>query len=61
MFRQKRKYRYEVASHVKDLTEGMTAKNLTEHLRFWRIIDKWGTSPNSNKDFLIAVEKQLEV
>ena len=60
MFRQKRKYRYEVASHVKDLTEGMTAKNLTEHLRFWRIIDKWGPSPNSNKDFLIAVEKQLE-
>ena len=56
MFRQKRKHRYEVASHVKDLTEGMTAKNLTEHLRFWRIIDKWGPSPNSNKDFLIAVD-----
>ena len=60
MFRQKRKQRYEVASHVKELTEGMTARSLTEHLRFWKIIDKWGPSPSSNKDFLIAVEKQLE-
>ncbi len=60
MFRQKRRQRYEVSSHVKELTEGMTARSLTEHLRFWKTIDKWGPSPIANKDFLIAVEKQLE-
>ena len=60
MFRQKRKQRYEMTAHVKELTDGMTAKNLTEHLRFWKIVDKWGPSPASNKDFLIAVEKHLE-
>ena len=60
MFRQKRKQRYEIAAHVDELTDGMTARNLTEHLRFWKTVDKWGPSPNNNKDFFIAVEKKLQ-
>ena len=59
MFRQKRKQRYEVAAHVEQLTDGMTARDLTEHLRFWKIITKWDPEPNANKDFIIAVEKKL--
>ena len=53
MFRQKRKQRYEVAAHVEQLTDGMTARDLTEHLRFWKIITKWDPEPNANKDFII--------
>jgi len=60
MFRQKRKQRYEIAAHVDERTDGMTARNLTEHLRFWKTVDKWGPSPNNNKDFFIAVEKKLQ-
>jgi len=60
MFRQKRKQRYEVAAHVDELTDGMTARNLTEHLRFWKTVDKWGPSASSNKDFFVAVEKKLD-
>tara|TARA_B100000941_G_C28329966_1_gene461078 strand:+ start:37 stop:762 length:726 start_codon:yes stop_codon:yes gene_type:complete len=59
MFRQKRKQRYELTAHVNELTDGMTAKNLIEHLRFWKIMEKWGPSSN-NKDFFIAVEKRIE-
>ena len=59
MFRQKRKQRYEVAAHVEQLTDGMTARDLTEHLRFWKIITKWDPEPNANKYFIIAVEKKL--
>ena len=60
MFRQKRKQRYEIAAHVEQLTDGMTARDLTEHLRFWKIITKWDPEPNANKDFIIAVEKRLK-
>ena len=54
MFRQKRKQRYEITAHVDQLTDGMTARDLTEHLRFWKIVDKWHPEPSTNKDFLIA-------
>ena len=37
MFRQKRKQRYEMTAHVDELTDGMTAKNLTEHLDFGKL------------------------
>ena len=60
MFRQKRKQRYEIAAHVEQLTDGMTARDLTEHLRFWKIITKWDPEPNANKDFIIAVERRLK-
>tara|TARA_B100001027_G_scaffold24302_1_gene14327 strand:+ start:1387 stop:2115 length:729 start_codon:yes stop_codon:yes gene_type:complete len=60
MFRQKRKQRYEITAHVDQLTDGMTARDLTEHLRFWKIVDKWHPEPSTNKDFLIAVERKLK-
>lgn len=59
MFRQKRKQRYEVATHVDNLTDGMTARNLTEHLRFWRIMNKWGGPVKGSNEFILAVEKKL--
>ena len=59
MFRQKRKQRYEVATHVDNLTDGMTARDLTEHLRFWRIMNKWGGPVKGSNEFILAVEKKL--
>ena len=60
MFRQKRKQRYEVAAHVDELTEGMTARNLREHYRFWCIMNKWGEQVKGSSEFLLAVEKKLD-
>lgn len=59
MFRQKRKQRYEVAAYVDELTDGMTARNLREHYRFWCIMNKWGSPVKGSADFLSAVEKKL--
>ena len=59
MFRQKRKQRYEVATHVDELTDGMTARDLREHYRFWCIMNKWGGAVKGSNEFLLAVEKKL--
>lgn len=59
MFRQKRKQRHEVALHVDELTDGMTVRDLTEHYRFWRIMNRWGAPVKGSQDFLNAVEKKL--
>lgn len=59
MFRQKRKQRYEIAAHVDELTDGMTARDLREHYRFWCIMNKWGGPVKGSADFLSAVEKKL--
>ena len=60
MFRQKRKQRYEVATHVDNLTDGMTARDLREHYRFWCIMNKWGGAVKGSSEFLLAVEKKLD-
>lgn len=60
MFRQKRKQRYEVAAHVDELTDGMTARNLREHYRFWCTMNKWGEAVKGSSEFLNAVEKKLD-
>tara|TARA_B100001057_G_scaffold364173_1_gene366949 strand:- start:1312 stop:2040 length:729 start_codon:yes stop_codon:yes gene_type:complete len=60
MFRQKRKQRYEVAAHVDELTDGMTARDLKEHYRFWCIMNKWGEAVKGSHEFLSAVEKKLD-
>lgn len=60
MFRQKRKQRYEVAAYVDELTDGMTARNLREHYRFWCIMNKWGEPVKGSTDFLNAVEKKID-
>ena len=59
MFRQKRKQRFEVATHVDNLTDGMTARDLREHYRFWCIMNKWGGAVKGSHEFLLAVEKKL--
>lgn len=59
MFRQKRKQRYEVAAHVDELTDGMTARDLREHYKFWCIMNKWGGAVKGSNEFLSAVEKKL--
>ena len=59
MFRQKRKQRYEVAAHVDELTDGMTARSLKEHYRFWCTMNKWGEPVKGSSEFLNAVEKKL--
>ena len=59
MFRQKRKQRYEVAAHVDELTDGMTARDLREHYRFWCTVTKWGEPIKGTTEFLSAVEKKL--
>lgn len=60
MFRQKRKQRYEVAAYVDELTDGMTARNLREHYRFWCTMNKWGEPVKGSSEFLNAVEKKLD-
>ena len=60
MFRQKRKQRFEVATHVDNLTDGMTARDLREHYRFWCIMNKWGGAVKGSHEFLLAVEKKLD-
>tara|TARA_B100000282_G_C31691915_1_gene471922 strand:+ start:109 stop:834 length:726 start_codon:yes stop_codon:yes gene_type:complete len=60
MFRQKRKQRFEVATHVDNLTDGMTARDLREHYRFWCIMNKWGGAVKGSNEFLLAVEKKLD-
>lgn len=60
MFRQKRKQRYEVAAYVDELTDGMTARNLREHHRFWCTMNKWGEPVKGSSEFLNAVEKKLD-
>jgi len=59
MFRQKRKQRYEVAAYVDELTDGMTARTLQEHYRFWRIMNTWGSPVKGSAEFLSAVEKKI--
>ena len=60
MFRQKRKQRFEVATHVDNLTDGMTARDLREHYKFWCIMNKWGGAVKGSNEFLLAVEKKLD-
>jgi hypothetical protein len=60
MFRQKRKQRFEVATHVDELTDGMTARDLREHYKFWCIMNKWGGAVKGSNEFLLAVEKKLD-
>lgn len=60
MFRQKRKQRFEVATHVDELTDGMTARDLREHYKFWCIMNKWGGAVKGSHEFLLAVEKKLD-
>ena len=60
MFRQKRKQRFEVATHVDNLTDGMTARDLREHYKFWCIMNKWGGAVKGSHEFLLAVEKKLD-
>ncbi len=60
MFRQKRKQRFEVATHVDNLTDGMTARDLREHYKFWCIMNKWGGTVKGSHEFLLAVEKKLD-
>ena len=59
MFRQKRKQRHELSVYVDELTDGMTVRNLTEHYRFWCIMNKWGGPSKRQCCFLNAVEKKL--
>jgi len=61
MFRQKRKQRYEVNSHVEELIDGMTARDLTEHLRFWKLVNTWGEPVKKSKEFFSIVEKKIEI
>lgn len=60
MFRQKRKQRFEIATHVDELTDGMTARDLREHYKFWCIMNKWGGAVKGSNEFLLAVEKKLD-
>ncbi len=60
MFRQKRKQRFEIATHVDELTDGMTARDLREHYKFWCIMNKWGGAVKGSHEFLLAVEKKLD-
>ncbi len=60
MFRQKRKQRFKIATHVDELTDGMTARDLREHYKFWCIMNKWGGAVKGSNEFLLAVEKKLD-